>query len=90
MVLYYLYICIILFSFLGTFRCISRETDAVKFAYTRFVIKLGSNAVSNANSFHYASSPFMSVRPIVPIPLIGSRPASPLRFLLAAANRRPQ
>jgi hypothetical protein len=91
MVLYYLHICVILFFvFPGTFRYISRETDTVKFAYTRFVIKLGSNAVSNANSFRYASSPFMSVRPIVPSPLIGSRPASPLRFLPAPANRRPQ
>jgi hypothetical protein len=91
MVLYYLHICVIpFFVFPGTYRYISRETDAVKFAYTRFVIKLGSNAVSNANSFHYASSPFISVRPIVHPPLIGSRLASPLRFLPAAANRHPQ
>lgn len=51
-VLYYLHIGVfVFFIFPSIFRCISRETDAVKFAYTRFVIKLGSNAVSNAHDF---------------------------------------
>ena len=74
---------------LGTFRCTSRETDAVKFACTRFVIKLGSHAVSDTNSFHYASSFFMFVRSIVPTPLIGSRLCL-LRMIPAATGRSPQ
>jgi hypothetical protein len=77
------------FSFLGTFRCTSRETDAVKFACTRFVVKLGSHAVSDTNSFHYASSLFMFVRSTVPTPLIESR-LRLLRMIPAAAGRSPQ
>jgi len=76
-------------SFLATFRCTSRETDAVKFACTRFVIKLGSHTVSDTKSFHYASSLSMIVRYVVPTPLIGSRLRSPLRMIPAAAGRGP-
>ena len=61
-------------------------TDAVKFAYTSFVIKLASNDVSDANSFH----PFMfrKIYCAHSLPLIGSRPASPRRLLLRLVGFR--
>jgi hypothetical protein len=91
MVLYHVHICVFPFSFLWAHFAVS----VVRLMQSSLHILVswsnwGSNAASNANGFHYASPPFMSVRSIVPTPLIGSRRASPLRFLLAATGRRPQ